>query len=243
MYTSTITKDNLYIYHGQANTNVKYVDAMSTLASFVKNNPTEAISVIMVKENNKPILGGSSYTDRSSEMWSVINTCHSKYNDCMKHLNHSYYTLADFRGKICYINRTGTDCTNTIRITNWPDNSTVSDWSCGMNVCRANVQDKYNTNGTAKQDAVKEMLGLSSANTVGNNFTYNYTSSANLPSNYASATNPVIAAYLNEGNITGPTGYVLADFIGCTKNSGKTLLDAIVNQNYRYVFNGRTRKQ
>ncbi len=237
--TTTITADNLYIYHGITNTNVKYVDAIKTLADFVKNNPSEAISVIMVKESG----AGS---DRSAEMWDVINACHNEYGAYMKLLDHSYYTLDDFRGKICYINRTGTECTNTTRITNWPDDNTVNNYACAIGgTCFANVQDKYNTNGNSKQEEIKSMLQISSNNIEKKNFHYNFCSSAyklggSSPSTYANATNPVIASYLNEGSIAGPTGYVYADYIGSSRNGGEALLNAIVEQNYRYVYKGRS---
>lgn len=238
--SSTITANNLYIFHGTTNTNVKYVDAMKTLVDFVKANPSEAISVIMVKE------AGSGNTDRSAEMWSVLNACHSGYSAYMKLLDHSYYTLDDFRGKICYINRTGTECTNTTRITNWPDDNNITDYSAAIGgTCSANIQDKYNTNGTDKQNEIKAMLQMSSNNTEKKHFYYNFCSSAykifgNNPSGYASSTNPAITKYLNDGIISGPTGYLYADFIGSSNNGGAALLSAIINQNYRYVYNGRS---
>jgi len=238
--SSNITKDNLYLCHGSYNTNVKYVDAMQTLVNFVKNNPSEAISVVMVKE------AGSGSSDRSNDMWSVINACHSEHTAYMKLLDHSYYTLDDFRGKICYINRTGTDCTNTTHITNWPDNENITNYSAAIGgTCFANIQDKYNTNGTDKQNEVKSMLQISSNNTEKKNFHYNFLSSAyqilgNTPSGYASSTNPEISTYLNGNNISGPAGYVYADFIGSSSNGGAALLTAIINQNYRYVYKGRS---
>lgn len=236
-YTTTITEDNLYIYHGQVSTNVLYKDAMKTLVDFVKANPTEAISIVMVKENCKPILDFTGkWTDRSSEMWAVVNAIQERYKSYMKTLDHSYYTLDDFRGKICYVNRTGTTVPYTTQIKNWPDNGTVTDYSCQVGLCNANIQDVYNSNGEKKQTAVKEMLQLSSANTSNKNIHYNYCSSANSPATYAKATNPVITTYLNEGNIAGPTGYVYADFIGSSSNGGAALLTAIVDQNYRYVY-------
>ncbi|MBQ0019294.1 MAG: hypothetical protein KBT39_02105 [Bacteroidales bacterium] len=241
--SNTITADNLYIYHGSYNTKVKYVDAMQTMVDFLKKNPSEAISVVMIKEN------GEGSTDRSSEMWSVINACHTQHASYMKLLNGANFTLDDFRGKICYVNRTGTDCTNTVRITNWPDDNTITNYSAAIgSACAANIQDKYNTNGKDKQNEVKAMLDISSQNTVRKNFHYNFTSSAykilgSSPATYASQTNPVIASYLNDGSIEGPTGYVYADFMGSSSNGGEVLLRAVVDQNYRYVFKGRGRSE
>lgn len=243
MNNNAITSDNLYIYHGTYNTNVRYVDAMQTLVNFVKDNPSEAISVVMVKEK------GEGNTDRSSEMWSVINACHNQHSTYMKLLNSATLMLDDFRGKICYLNRTGTECNNTVRITNWPDDGNVTNYSSAIGTaCAANIQDKYNQNGSSKQNEVKSMLEISSQNTAKKNYHFNFTSSAyklfgSAPATYASQTNPVIANYLNEGNIEGPTGYVYGDFMGSTSNGGKELLQAIVNQNYRYAFKGRGRSE
>lgn len=237
---TTITADNLYLYHGTYNTNVTYVDAMKTLVDFVKNNPSEAVSIIMVKE------AGLGNTDYSADMWKVINNCHSSYSAYMKLLDNANYTLDDFRGKICYVNRTGTDCTNTVRIYNWPDNGNVTDYSSAIgNKCFACIQDMYNSNGNTKQTEIEKMLEKSSSNTDKKNFHYNFCSSAyklggSSPAKYANETNSVISTYLNDGSITGPTGYVYADFIGSSSNGGAELLSAIVNQNYRYVFQGRS---
>lgn len=242
-YGSTISESNLYIYHGQVTTHVLYKDAIRIFAEFLEANPSEAISVIMVKENNKPIF--SSWSDRSSEMWTVINAVHTTYGAYMKVLDHSYYTLDDFRGKICYVNRTGTDCTNTVRITNWPDDSSVTDYSCAIGgTCYASVEDAYNANETNKKTAVTQLLNLSSDNTNRARFHYTYTSIAgSLTSNltgHAAVMNPYTADYIT-GSINGPAGYVYGDYMGSTSNGGADLLRAIVNQNYKYVFNGRSR--
>lgn len=241
-YNSEITADNLYIYHGEVSTNVLYRDAMRIFAEFLEANPTEAISIIMVKENNKPLL--SSWSDRSREMWNAIKAIHSSYGQYMKLLDHSYYTLDDFRGKICYVNRTGTDCTNTVRITNWPDDGSVTDYSCAIgNTCQANVEDAYNANEANKKTAIKEMLDLASANTNHAHFHYVYTSIAgSLTSDltaHAAVMNPYTANYVSN-TLTGPTGYVYADYIGNANHGGAELLRTIVEQNFKYVFKGRS---
>lgn len=242
-YGSTITENNLYIYHGQVSTNVLYKDAIRVFSEFLQANPSEAISIIMVKENNKPLL--SSWSDRSSEMWKVINAVHTTYGPDMKVLDHSYYTLDDFRGKICYVNRTGTDCTNTVRITNWPDDGSVTDYSCAIGgTCYANVEDAYNANQSDKKTVIAQMLDLSSANTNRARFHYTYTSIAgSLTSNlttHAAAMNPYATDYIIN-TLSGPLCYVYADYIGSQSNGGAALLNAIIAQNYKYVFKNRSR--
>lgn len=235
-YNSTITADNLYIWHGQISTGVLYKDAIATLVDFLKAHPSEALSIIMVKENNKPTIS-IGWSDRSAEMWAVVNAVQEEYKAYMKVLDHSYYTLDDFRGKICYVNRTGTSVPYTTQISNWPDDKAVTDYSCIVGLCNANVQDIYNASGATKQGHVKSMLDMSSGNTDHKHLYYNYCSSAGSPKTFAKSTNPAIATYI--GGLTGPTGYILADYIGSSTASGDALLKAIIDQNYKYVFQGR----
>ena len=243
-YDSAITEDNLYIYHGMVSTNVLYKDAIRIFAEFLENHPSEVISVIMVKENNKPTIGG---TDRSSEMWNVIDAVHTTYGDYMKVLDHSYYTLDDFRGKICYVNRTGTDCKNTVRITNWPDDSSVTDYSCAIGgTCYANVEDAYNASESDKKTVTTAMLDMASTNTNRARFHYVYTSIAGTffssLTGHAAVMNPYTASYISN-SLSGPTGYVYADYMGNASNGGAELLKAVVAQNYKYVYKGRTRME
>lgn len=236
--SEVITADNLYIWHGGTKTSTKYVDAISTLCTFLQNNPSETISVIMNKEDNKT--GSDRSNDDAGGYWTTIKACHETNKAYFKQMDHSNYNLGDYRGKIFYVNRTGTTIPYTSNITNWGDNETKDDWSCVIGLCNANVQDKYNTNGTAKQNEVKRVMQITSASTdVKKVITYNYNSSATFPSSYANANNPALTTNLND--ITGPTSYLLCDYIGCSKNGGDALLKAIINQNYKYVFKGRTR--
>ena len=39
----------------------------------------------------------------------------------------------------------------------------------------------------------------------------------------------------------GPLCYVYADYMGSQSNGGAALLSAIIAQNYKYVFSGRSR--
>ncbi len=235
-YNSTITADNLYIWHGQISTGVLYKDAIATLVDFLKAHPSEALSIIMVKENNKPTIN-IGWSDRSAEMWAVVNAVQEEHKAYMKVLDHSYYTLDDFRGKICYVNRTGTSVPYTTQISNWPDDKAVTDYSCIVGLCNANVQDIYSASGATKQGHVKSMLDMSSGNTDHKHFYYNYCSSAGSPKTFAKSTNPAIATYID--GLTGPTGYILADYIGSSTVGGDALLRAVVEQNYKYVFQGR----
>ncbi len=246
MGTTTLTDSNLYIYHGQVSTNVLYTDAISIFADFLKGHPSESISIVQVKENNKPTLGGSEYSDRSSEMWAVINACQNQYADYFLNVDHSYYTLDDLRGKIMFFNRNGTATARGFMITNWPDNGMITDYSAKIaNTCYANIEDNYNDKGDTKKNDIKTMLDYASSNTNKARYHFTYTSVAyawgSSITKSAEDMNPYTAGHLTSA-LNGPAGYVLSDFMGSSSYSGKNLLNAIVAQNYKYAFIGRTRQ-
>lgn len=240
-YSSTITTENLYIFHGMVNTNVLYKDAIAAMVEFLQAHPTEAISVIMVKEDGTPLLG--SWTDYTTEMCNAIDAIHTQYTDYIKLLDHSYYTLDDYRGKIFFGYRNAWDLHKTVRVTNWPDAASVTDYSVGVGgTCSASVEDAYNTSGDSKKTVVNALLNLASANENRARFHYTFTSVANSITSSANTQNPAAATYIS-GTLTGPTGYVYADFMGSSSYSGQTLLKAVIEQNYKYVYKGRTRVQ
>lgn len=238
-YSTAITVDNLYIYHGMVNTNVLYKDAVKAMVDFLQAHPSEAISVIMVKEDGTPLF--SSWTDYTNEMCNTINEIHSTYTDYLKILDHSYYTLDDFRGKIFFGYRNAWDLHKTVRITNWPDGSSVTDYSVSVGgTSSASVEDAYNTSGNSKKAVVNALLDLASSNTDRSHFHYTFTSVANSITSSAKTQNPAAAQYIS-GTLTGPTGYVYADFMGSSSYGGQALLKAVIEQNYKYVFKGRSR--
>ena len=238
-YSATITKDNLYIFHGQVNTNVLYKDAIKAMVDFLKANPTEALSVIMVKEDGTPTL--SSWTDYTTEMCNAIDEIHTLYTDNIKLLDHSYYTLNDYRGKIFFGYRNAWDLHKTVRVTNWPDDSSVTNYSVGVGgTCSACVEDAYNTSDDSKKTVVNALLDLASANTDRSHFHYTFTSVANSITSSANTQNPAAATYITN-TLTGPAGYVYGDYMGSSSYSGQTLLKAIIAQNLKYVYKNRTR--
>lgn len=241
MYTESITKDNLLIYHGQVSTGVLFKDAISAMVNFIKDNPSETLSVIMVKENAKPTITLQTWTDYTTEMCNAITAIFQDNTDYLKILDNSNYTLNDYRGKIFFGYRNAWDLHKTVRVTNWPDDGSVTNYGVGVgNQCTASVEDAYNTSGDSKKTVVNALLNLASANTDHKRFHYTFTSVANSITSSADTQNPAAATYIT-GTLTGPTGYVYGDFMGSSSYSGNTLLKAIVAQNIKYVYKNRTR--
>lgn len=232
--SSTITADNLTIYHGSYSTGVLYKDAIATIVDFLQKNPTEAISIIMTKEE-------ASGTDQTSTLIDVVTSIHNNYSSYFKILDHSYYTLNDYRGKIMFGCRPNWyNVTGANRVTNWPDDQSVTDYSVGVgDLCFASVEDAYNTSGDSKKTVVNALLNLASANTDHKRFHYTFTSVANSITSSANTQNPAAATHI--GTLTGPTGYVYGDYMGSSSYGGNTLLKAIIAQNLKYVYKNRTR--
>lgn len=237
--SSTITEDNLTIYHGSVSTGVLYKDAIKAITDFLAANPTEAVSIIMMKES-------ASGSDQTSTMVSVINSIHSNYSSYFKVLNSSGYNLNSYRGKIFYGCRPAQDITGAVRVTNWPDDTSVTNYEVGVgSQCSASVEDAYNTSGDSKKTVVNALLDLASANTNSSRLHFTFTSVAwklfgSSISSHAETQNPAAATYIS-GTLTGPAGYVYADYMGSSSYSGQTLLNAVINQNYKYVYKRRTR--
>ena len=249
---SDILLDNLTIYHGIVSTGIKFKDAIDILIDFVKNNPSEAVSVIMNKENSSGLF---SQTDQSETWRASIRECFGDpaRSPYLMGSVRGYHTLDDVRGKVSVVSRNPYgNSNNSYRdvvygaiIENWPDNGVITDYSCDMTQawnwvdCRASVEDAYNSNTSTKQSQVQAQLQLASSNTDHFHYCYTYTSIANNPASYAATMNPATVSIIN--TLSGPLCYVYADYMGSQSNGGAALLSAIIAQNYKYVFSGRSR--
>lgn len=245
---SDIQLANLTISHGIIDTGVRFVDAIDALVSFVREHPSETVSVLMQKEN-------ASGTDYSETWRTSIREC---FNDPARRpylldAFQSNLRLDDVRGKVCVVSRTPygaggyyTDIVGAI-FNGWADNTSVTDYSGRLYVngnrvtCTANLQDLYDTNANAKKPAFDEMLRYSSTNTDASRYHYNYTSIAykflgTSIENNAKTMNPYAATALDEA--TGPAGFIYSDYIGSKNHSGDRLLRSIIDLNHRYAYKG-----
>lgn len=250
---SDIQLDNLEIYHGSVATGVKFKDAIDILINFVKNNPSEAVSVIMQKES-------SGSTDQSETWRASIRECFSDpaREPYIMGSVRGFHTLDDVRGKVSIVSKNPYgNSSNSYRdvvygaiIEGWPDNGVVTDYSCDMTQawnwvdCHASVEDAYNSNTSTKTTQVQTQLQLASSNTDRYRYCYTFTSIAYslFGSSITSSAKTMNPATVNIiANLQGPLCYVYGDFMGSNSNSGSSLLNAIIQQNYKYVYIGRTR--
>lgn len=245
---SDITLDNLTIYHGIMSTGIRFVDAIDALVDFVRQHPSETVSVLMQKESAI----GNDY----SETWRTsIRQC---FNDPARRpylldALQGDTRLDDVRGKVCVVSRTPygaggyyTDIVGAI-FNGWADNTSVTDYSGRLYVngnrvtCTANLQDVYDTNTTDKKAAFDAMLGYSSSNTNPSRHHYNYTSIASKAfgasiADNATTMNPYAANAIKQS--MGPAGYVYGDYMGSASHSGDILVQTIIAHNHSYTYTG-----
>lgn len=245
---SDITLDNLTIFHGPMSTGVRFVDAIDALVDFVRQHPSETVSVLMQKES-------ASGTDFSETWRTSIRQCFTDpaRRPYLLDALQGDTRLDDVRGKVCVISRTPygaggyyTDIVGAI-FNGWADNTSVTDYSGRLYIngnrvtCTANLQDLYNTNTDDKKTAFDAMLAYSTSNTTPSRHHFNYTSIAmgitNLSiGNAAKTMNPYAASAIDKA--TGPTGFVYGDFMGSSSHSGDRLVRSIIDNNHRYAYTG-----
>lgn len=263
------TTETVTIYHGIVDTKVRFKDAMDYLVSYVKNNPTETIIVIVNKEKVKNLYSTDYSEDANGCAWQKsirdyvdgTYTAKSTVDASITGSRAGYFItdvdqplrLSNCRGKILFLTRNyyGTTQSATTPvyggvIRDWQDN-TIFDATIYKNnavpVCGIHIQDNYTQSKEEnKQKNVDDCLDKS-ATDLTNKFYINYvsmiTGTLAYPKDAAKTMNPATVNLL--ANTSGKTGIMFYDFCADNTYGGKDLQKAILNQNYKYVFGKRTR--
>ena len=161
--------------------------------------------------------------------------------------------LSSCRGKILFLTRnyygTSQSATSPVYggvIRSWEDN-TIFDATIyktnAASVCGIHIQDNYSQSDyNTKQNNVKECLEKSAADFT-NKFYFNFVSMVKetgaSPKAAAKTMNPATVNLL--ANVSGKTGVIFYDYCIDKDCGGIDLQKAILNQNYKYVFDKRTR--
>lgn len=267
--SKTPTTETVTIYHGIVDTKVRFKDAMDYLVSYVKNNPTETIIVIVNKEKVKNLYSTDYSEDANGCAWQKsirdyvdgTYTAKSTVDASITGSRAGYFItdvdqplrLSNCRGKILFLTRNyyGTTQSATTPvyggvIRDWQDN-TIFDATIYKNnavpVCGIHIQDNYTQSKEEnKQKNVDDCLE-NSAKDLTNKFYINYvsmiTGTAAYPKDAAKKMNPATVESL--ANTSGKTGLMFYDFCADNTYGGKDLQKAILDQNYKYVFGKRTR--
>lgn len=243
---SDIQLDNLEIYHGIVGTGVKWKDAMDLLVRFVQDNPTEAVLVKMQKEDASGSNDYSATWRTSIRTWLQDNKSHlvQKITPTM--------TLSDVRGKVLVIsnNPYGAEGSNYATVygglVNWQDNCTFDsqiNYTNNAKIVDLTAEDSYNASNDDKIARARANLAKASSDTS----TRWYMTFLNVAwklfgasiSSHAKAVNAPISQSITAQDYAGRLGIIMMDYAGDAGHSGTTLLQGIIQQNYRYVYEGR----
>ncbi len=106
--TNSTTADNMYIYHGSVNTNVRFKDALATVSSFLDSHPTETVFLLLHEED-----------DNNLDAWRTATlSCLNAQSSHIKPID-SNMTLDQCRGKMVIIARDNVGSTNLCGKCGW----------------------------------------------------------------------------------------------------------------------------
>lgn len=247
--TEAFTEETLELYHGTTDTGIKFVTFMDELVKFVQDNPDEMIFVSLLKESN--MISSDTKYDQTNSWRDVVR-------GYLEGTNASYFvkqvtanmTLADCRGKIFVASRTpyGSSSNNWAPVygaivwKDWPDATVAEDvpvwYENQSTVTTAYVQDAYNATTSSKEGYIKTALDLSAAD-VSTKWYYNFVNLATSPKISASTMNNKVVTLLE--TCEGRIGLMFYDFCCDSDCNGVALNNAIIAQNFKYIYKGRSR--
>lgn len=241
---SSLTIDNMTIYHGIASTGVKFKDAMNTIINFVRNHPTECAVVFLQQESSS----GTAHVD----IWrNTIRNYLAENSDYLVPRIDKNTTLDDCRGKVLVLTRNEYwenyfDIVYGAYCKNWSDNTSSFNGylltQYGTRTCNLNIEDTYKADTDTKQPLVKTMLTSASGDTNANTFYVTHTSIQNTsPFSSIAAKAKTLNATTKTliDGLSGRLGVVMSDYITDSSNNGTALLHAITAQNHKYIWEGR----
>lgn len=246
-------KTDLTIYHGITSTGVTLDNALNAVKSFLIDNPTETVFILIHEEDTRAIGWGSGphQTSWATRVWNCVND----YTDYIASYGWKG-NLNPCRGKMVVIFRD-----------NYTDGDGTADLGCGKVGWGSSFNDKSimtgvgsNTaNGTLRyQDEYEtssESTKLTNLTTMltdhiaamENNVNYTFVNNTNIASGTTSVANlakKVNEAVLGSSTFTGHTGkfgIMMTDFLFSTSQKGDQMFELIHKQNYKYVYKKRSR--
>lgn len=234
---------NTMLYHGSQNTNINFKDAMDTFSSFLTNNPTESIILIMHDEK-----GDNKWGQTVMEALGAYDTQIAKITTNMK--------LAAARGKMIVIVRDDVSTADTDLCgkvgwgSSFDDKTVLKGYSSASSTgCILRYQDEYTnaqyanrlTNAVRMLNEIRDTYNADAnrifVNTINTEWTLGGTG---IPTS-AKKNNDAVINSTEFQNSDWRWGIIIADYMGSNNYSGKTLMNMVVNQNFKYVYKNRTR--
>ena len=250
-HTSQNNNDDPIIYHGLISTSTTLGQALSNICDFLDNNPTETAFVLIHEEE-----ASAHSTTWSNRVWTIVNN----YSSHIARYGWSG-NLNPCRGKMVVIFRDDyTDGTNNGDIgcgkVGWGSsfNPKTIMTGNGSNTNSGQTlfyQDEYGTTSeSTKLDNLETMLtNYISVNET--NASYTYVNNTNIASAsiftmtaISGLAKKVNNAVLNSSVFTdhnGRFGIMMTDFLFSSGQYGDKMFNLIHEQNYKYVYQKRTR--
>lgn len=237
---------SLEIYHGIASTGVTLANALDAVKTFLTNNPTETVFILLAQEG-----GSDGNTNWQNRVWSCLNG----YTDVIASYGWQG-NLNPCRGKMVVIFRnTYTSGTNNGDLgcgkvgwgSSFNDKTIMTGNGSVTGKGTLRYQDEYETTNTStKLDNLTKMLNEHIAvNETNAGYTFvNNVNIAGTLSNISSLSTDMNTAFLGSStftNHTGKFGIMMTDFLFSSSQKGDQMFELIHKQNYKYVYKNRTR--
>lgn len=247
------SQTDLTIYHGITSTGIKLSDALGAVKSFLNNNPTETVFVLIHEEDTRALGIGSGphQTSWATRVWSCVNG----YTDCIASYGWQG-NLNPCRGKMVVIFRDNyTDGDNSGDLgcgkvgwgSSFADKSILTGDGSSTERGKLRYQDVYETSSETDKlsnltSMLTEHIAVDETN-VGLTFVNN-TNIASGTTSVATLASKVNTAVLGSSTFTkhtGKFGIMMTDFLFSSSQKGDQMFELIHQQNYKYVYKNRTR--
>ena len=239
--SSSSTAENLTIYHGITSTGVLFKTALANVVSYLTSNPTETVFIIIHDESG----------NTTSAWQNAVLACLQNVSDYVKVIDNNM-TLDDCRGKMVVLSRDNVSASTLLGKCGWgssynpktvfygTDTNSTTPWT-------VYYQDNYSTTNTSTHLGEVETLlsDYLANNELNQNYLYfnttNIAGTLTYPTSYAKAMNQGVVNSSVFNSHSGRFGIISSDFIADSTYAGDALLQFIIEQNYKYVYKGRTR--
>ena len=231
----------------------KLSDALDAVKTFLSNNPTETVFILIHEEDTRLISWGAGphQTSWATRVWNCING----YTDYIASYGWSG-NLNPCRGKMVVIfrdNYTDGDSNADLGCGKVGWGSSFSDKSIltgnGSTTARGTLryQDEYDTSSesTKLTNLTTMLTSHIAANETNASYTFvnntNISSGTSNVSGLASKVNNAVLSSSTFTSHTGRFGIMMTDFLFSSDYKGDKMFNLIHEQNYKYVYKGRTR--
>lgn len=253
-FRPAVKNGRLKCYHGSAEINYWFDDAIKDICTYLNEHPTEFFIIHLYKANDDK---------NTNDLYNAL------VNDeaVAPHIASFRPDLKvkDMRGKILFVKRWEVDWSSDKIAylwdwseTEWKDNEYYIKNMYEDQKCRIVMQDKANTDPDEKIKLFKDLVNFSTSYAPAHekdmvwtmNFASSYNGSISTAKTYCENASKVLPAIIElMENVVGPTGIVLMDWVGDYTHSapnlvgvkskydtrGETAVHVIADNNFRYL--------